>query len=528
MIKCPSCGTYVDESQKFCTYCGAPLNLEQEGAPTVATQDQNAPVPADPSPAAPPVPEDPEKTVADVTDTVAASAAGAVPTPGETSQTPPLPNSYQQTQTGQQVPPAQNAYQQVPPTAPSGYQQVPPTPNYASYDRNQGGGNGFGIASLVCGIISIFLGAFTGIPGIILGIIALVLGILGIKKCRSKGFGIAGLITGIIGAVIGIIVLLIALWAVNTVVNGGMEGINEIMEEFGMSVDENGSLQITPDESSGIIESTPSSVEESQSESSAEAPAVTKELSIPETLIFNQENVKITATGFERDMWDDPSVLISIENGTDKTITISSSAICVNNYLMNRAYMYESITPGNKVNTKINMTQSDLDIAGIENPGAIDMTFSVYDTDTYDALFTGEIETLKTSLYDEMDIPQITDGDILVEQDDILMRISPELSEDESGNLYMPIYLENNRTSGIYVYEDNTSLNGTMVDAYGSWTLPGGKRLIDYVKIYLEDLQAAGIENAASVQNGEINFILNDESTWDTIVKTEVYKFSRQ
>ncbi|MEO6109683.1 MAG: DUF4190 domain-containing protein [Candidatus Saccharimonadales bacterium] len=62
-------------------------------------------------------------------------------------------------------------------------------------------GSGFGIASMVLGIVSLFgLGVLTGIPAIILGIIA-------IRKHKGAGFGmgIAGVVTGAIGILVGII-----------------------------------------------------------------------------------------------------------------------------------------------------------------------------------------------------------------------------------------------------------------------------------------------------------------------------------
>lgn len=72
--------------------------------------------------------------------------------------------------------------------------------------------NGFGIAALVLGILSIPAAFLAGVPGIVLGLLALVFGILGLRKVRAgrannRGMAITGLITGILGLLMGIAVL---------------------------------------------------------------------------------------------------------------------------------------------------------------------------------------------------------------------------------------------------------------------------------------------------------------------------------
>ncbi len=62
-----------------------------------------------------------------------------------------------------------------------------------------------GIASLVCGIITLVLAVFSasglGVVGVILGIIGIILGALGRKDPLQHGTATAGLITSIIGLI---------------------------------------------------------------------------------------------------------------------------------------------------------------------------------------------------------------------------------------------------------------------------------------------------------------------------------------
>ncbi len=69
-------------------------------------------------------------------------------------------------------------------------------------------GKNLGIASLVCGIISViisFTGSFLGLGvfvGLILGVVAIILAINAKKKDYTEGMQKAGLVLGIIGTVL--------------------------------------------------------------------------------------------------------------------------------------------------------------------------------------------------------------------------------------------------------------------------------------------------------------------------------------
>lgn len=69
--------------------------------------------------------------------------------------------------------------------------------------------NGLAIASMITGIVSLFLIGFTFFS-LALGIVALILGIMGLKKPTGKGMAIAGIATGGLTILIFIIILVVA------------------------------------------------------------------------------------------------------------------------------------------------------------------------------------------------------------------------------------------------------------------------------------------------------------------------------
>ncbi|MEU8888925.1 DUF4190 domain-containing protein [Streptomyces sp. NPDC048442] len=127
------------------------------------------------------------------------------------------------------VTPGEYGYPSAYPAAPSapyggGY---PGYPGYAGPSGWTGQGqpqNGFGVAAMVLGILSICLFCVYGVMGIVLGAMGLIFGILGRKKAErgeanNAGMALAGIITGSIGMAIGAAFLGFIIWAA---VSGGL------------------------------------------------------------------------------------------------------------------------------------------------------------------------------------------------------------------------------------------------------------------------------------------------------------------
>lgn len=58
-----------------------------------------------------------------------------------------------------------------------------------------------------------------------------------------------------------------------------------------------------------------------------------KEITIAETVLYEAEGVKITATGFE-DGWMGPEIKLLIENNSEKNVLVTSEAVSANGYMM--------------------------------------------------------------------------------------------------------------------------------------------------------------------------------------------------
>jgi hypothetical protein len=125
--------------------------------------------------------------------------------------------------------PGEYGYPPAYPTTPGGGSSpygggYPGYPGYAGPSGWTGQGapqNGFGIAAMVLGILSICLFCVYGVLSIVLGVMGVVFGILGRKKAErgeanNAGMALAGIITGSIGIAVGAAIIGLLIVAVAT------------------------------------------------------------------------------------------------------------------------------------------------------------------------------------------------------------------------------------------------------------------------------------------------------------------------
>ena len=94
----------------------------------------------------------------------------------------------------------------------SGQQTPPPDGGSFYHSSSQPGGNGFGIASMVLGILALVF--FCGCINIPLAIISIIFAIIHInRKTGSIGFAIAGMVTSVISVILTVIMIVAFMYA---------------------------------------------------------------------------------------------------------------------------------------------------------------------------------------------------------------------------------------------------------------------------------------------------------------------------
>lgn len=133
-----------------------------------------------------------------------------------------------------------NAYASATPFADNGKGNAVPYGNdstdgkITSYPENASNGNGFAIASLVLGILSIVCCCLPSSPVLMivyiaLPVLALVFGIISVKK-RKNGLAIAGIVTGSVGLFFGLLFFVLGLAGSSDKLLQWLESLEESLE----------------------------------------------------------------------------------------------------------------------------------------------------------------------------------------------------------------------------------------------------------------------------------------------------------
>lgn len=243
----------------------------------------------------------------------------------------------------------------------------------------------------------------------------------------------------------------------------------------------------------------------------------TVEITVAETVLYEADGVKVTATGYE-DGWMGPEIKILVENDSSKNVLVTSASVSANGYMMPTASLYAEVAAGKKANETLSIMSSELDQSGIEMLAELQFYLQIQDPETWETITTSDLLTLTTSAapYDQ---PVDVSGDVLYDSDGIRI-ICKGLKQDIIWDGTVVFYMENNSGKEISIYAENVSVNGFMQDV-GLWSdLRPSTKIIDGMSMI--DLSDLEIENIDQIENIEFNLRIVDANTWEDIVTTDV------
>lgn len=277
-----------------------------------------------------------------------------------------------------------------------------------------------------------------------------------------------------------------------------------------------------------VVLSGESSNEKSKTTDAAGVPATSEDsqslaVTIDEQVLVEQDGIVITATEYVTDSFWGDGIKLLLENNSDKDVGIGCNALIVNDYMITDLFS-SSIAAGKKANETMYLSSTQLNAAGIENVGKIEIYFHVYDSSTYNTVFDTECVTIQTSEYANMDTALNDEGTELYNQSGIRI-VGKTVDENSFWGTAILLYCENTSGKNIGISVDDMSVNGFMMSPLFSTTVYNGKKCIDDITIFSSDLEENGIE---SIEEVELKFHIYDVDSYSTIADTEAITFSAQ
>lgn len=242
----------------------------------------------------------------------------------------------------------------------------------------------------------------------------------------------------------------------------------------------------------------------------AETPTIT------ETVLVDEQGVKITAKSLKDDSLFGPEIKLLIENNSGKDLTFQARNSSVNGYMIS-TMMSVDVADGKKANDAMTFSNSELEACGIDTIADMEFSFHIFTTEDWDTYLDTSVIQLKTSAAETYEYTYDDSGDIAYEKNEVKIVVKG-LQDDSILGPGIVVYIENTGNKNITVQARTVSINGFMVDPFFSSDVLAGKRCVDSITFLSSDLEENEI---AEIETVELSFHIFNSENWNTIADTD-------
>lgn len=238
---------------------------------------------------------------------------------------------------------------------------------------------------------------------------------------------------------------------------------------------------------------------------------------IEEQVLLDADDIRITATGLEDGLFGTELKLL-IENDSAQSVTVQARNASVNGYMVD-TMMSADVAPGKKSNDSLTFTTAGLKECGIEAVAAMEFSFHIFNTESWDTIADTDRIKVDTSIAEGYVQNYDDSGNVLVDANGIKI-VGKGLSAD--GSFFGPgviLYIENNSDKNVTIQVRDVSVNGFMVESSMSEDVIAGKKAISAVQFFNSDLEKNSITDITDV---ELFFHIFDTASWNTIFDSDV------
>ncbi len=267
--------------------------------------------------------------------------------------------------------------------------------------------------------------------------------------------------------------------------------------------------------SDAVADSDEDALAEENTDDSDEAGSSGSDITFESLEVVNNDECAITITGIDPDDLWGYSLEVTLENkSADKTYMFAVDYGCINGVYCD-PYYAEEVAAGKKSNSTISFTLSDLEEQGIDDVTDIELKFSVYDSDDWEADDVAE-ETVHVYPYGEENAvayerEEQSSDVVLIDNDNVKVTLIGYEEETEYSEYLVNVYLENKTDTTVMFSVDEASINGYMEDPFWAMSVPAGKTAFASIEWFWSTLEEDGI---TSVEEIEMLFKAYDDETY--------------
>ena len=249
------------------------------------------------------------------------------------------------------------------------------------------------------------------------------------------------------------------------------------------------------------------------SEEAGEEPD-TQAVTLAETVLFDQDGIRITATGLSTDSLFGPELNLLVENDSAQNIVVQPNYCMVNGYMMD-GLLSADVAAGKKANDTLDFLSNVLARCGIETITDIELDLVVSDGDSWQTLYETGPVILQTSAAGQYTQTYDDSGEEIYNQNGI--RVVAKSVNDDLFGMGIKFYLENNTDKAVIVNADNVSVNGYMMTDLFYSDLAPRSHAVDTLTLLGSELEDNHID---TITDAELSLQITDADYYQTIDST--------
>lgn len=266
--------------------------------------------------------------------------------------------------------------------------------------------------------------------------------------------------------------------------------------------------------SSGNSEPVSVASAETSANSQAEQETDAQEVTLPETVLYDQNSIRITATGLTTDSLLGPELNLLVENDSAQNILVQPDYCMVNGYMMD-GLLSTDVAAGKKANDSVDFLRNVLARCGIETITDIELALVISDGDTWQTLYETGPVTLQTSAAGTYTQTYDDSGEEIYNQNGI--RVVAKSVDDDLFGKGIRFYLENNTDTAVAVNAENVSVNGYMMTDLFYSDLAPHSHALDSLTLLSSELEENNID---TITDAELSLRITDADSYQTVDST--------
>lgn len=246
----------------------------------------------------------------------------------------------------------------------------------------------------------------------------------------------------------------------------------------------------------------------------SEAEQETQDVTLAETVLFDQDGIRITATVLSTDSLFGPELNLLVENDSAQNIVVQPNYCMVNGYMMD-GLLSADVAAGKKANDTLDFLSNALARCGIETITDIELDLVVSDGDSWQTLYETGPVILQTSAAGQYTQTYDDSGEEIYNQNGI--RVVAKSVNDDLFGMGIKFYLENNTDKTVIVNADNVSVNGYMMTDLFYSDLAPRSHAVDTLTLLGSELEDNHID---TITDAELSLQITDADYYQTIDST--------